>query len=194
MEPAIKCPPSGFSQASIWAGIVGDDGHGTGDSHQRAEQAGTYAWCDQGIPEYSAWTYAYPNPKSYVGAPFRIYANDQIWAQVTFSGPRYTMTIADLTQHQITSATATVRGASRLDAQWIVQTPQSGCPKRCVPDALAQFRSVPFTGAEATIGGVLGGLSHWVREALTMGAGSIRRGLISTVSHGGSFTVTWHHK
>ena len=190
----IKCVGSGYSQATIWVGIVGDDGHGTSQSHQRAEQAGTYAWCNGTFTEFEAWTYAYPNDKTFTTAPFEIYPGDQIWAQVMFAGPRFTMTIADLTQRHMNSATVIVKGASRPDAEWIVQTPESGCPKKCVPDALAQFRSVGFSGAEATIAGVLGSLSHWPREALTMATGSIRRALVSAVSHGGSFTVTWHHK
>jgi hypothetical protein len=135
-----------------------------------------------------------PQANGYKVAAFDVKAGDLMWAKVTASGHNFVMTIADLTTQQQTVVKATVKSASKLQGQWMIQTPEAGCPKKCVPDALVHFKSVSFTNCQLTIAGTLGLLNHWPREAWAMGKGAVRKTTISTIVHGNSFVVTWRHK
>ncbi len=102
------------------------------------------------------------------------------------------MTIADLTQHQMSVVTATVSDGTRENAQWMVESPEVGCPKKCAPLPLARFSPLVFSGAEAIINGVLATVDRWPRQQSNMGSGSIKRATVSRLGRG-TFTVTWRH-
>jgi hypothetical protein len=192
-EPTVTCA-AGDSKAdmAIYVAIVGGDGKGTTGTHQRAEQATTEAYCDSGFPVYTAWMYAGTGTSGFHSAKFGIRSGDQIWAQVSFNGHSFTMTVANVTQSQIDSVSATVKGATRNNAQWIVQSPETGCPKKCTAGPLVSFSTVRFSGAEAVIGGGLNAVDRWARESVSMGSGSLRRATVSKAAKG-AFTVTWKH-
>ena len=177
----------------MYVAIVGGDGKGTTGVHQRAEQAASEAYCDSGFPVYTAWTYAGTTASGLHTAPFTVRGGDQMWGQVSFNGHGYKMTIANLSEHQISSATATVKGATRDSAQWLVQTPEVGCPKKCAAGPLANFGSAHFSGAEAVIAGAMNTVERWPRESVSMGSGSLHRATVSKAAHG-AFSVTWKHK
>ena len=195
VQPAISCPAGdNSSDAAITVTIAGYDGHGTSLAHQRPEEAGTDSYCDNGIPTYIPWTYTrQPKDDGYRQAPFFVTSGDQIWAQVTASGHNFAMTIADLTTHQISTVKASVNDATRENAQWMVQGPQVGCPKKCAAGPLASFGSVRFSGAEASINGVLATVDRWSRQSSSMVSGSTHRAIVSKPGSG-TFTVTWKHK
>lgn len=103
------------------------------------------------------------------------------------------MTIADLTSHQIVTNAATVKDAIREDAQWEVEAPEYGCPKKCVAGPLAKFETFKFTGAEAAIGGFLRTVDRWPHQHTSMMTGSLKRITISRLGKG-TFTEAWRHK
>jgi hypothetical protein len=192
--PAITCSATDSkSDVIVYLAINGNDGKGTSESHERNEKISTEAYCVAGLPNYSAWTFVRKAKDDYRLAPFGIRPRDQIWAQVRGSGSSFKLTLVDVTSQEIFTRTDTVKGSSRLNADWSVQTGDSGCPKKCVSLPLAKFGTVTYLGAEAVIGGVLRTLDHWPHQITTMATGSLKRATVSRFGKG-TFTVTWRHK
>ena len=193
-QPAITCAAGdSSSDLIIYVAVNGTDGKGTSGSHVRNEKAATEAYCQNGFTKYTAWSYLDTPNSGIRPAPFFIAAHDHVWAQVRSSGSTFTITFADLTSHLVTTITARVKGATRLYADWSVQSPETGCPKKCVTLPLAKFQTFKYTGAEAVIGGVLRTLDHWPHQITTMESGSVKRATVTNFSNG-TFTVTWRHK
>ena len=127
-----------------------------------------------------------------IEAPLLIRAGDQIWAQVSASGHNFKMTIADLTSNHLSAVSATVKDATRENAQWNVEGIEYGCPKHCAPGPLANFGTFRMSGADTTIGGIFGTVDRWAHQATTMATGSLKRATVSRLGRG-TFTVVWHH-
>ena len=194
VQPAITCAAGDTkSDVVIFVGIGGTDGKGTTGSHERPEETASEGFCDNGIPTYIAWTYSVQKTNGFKQAPFFVSAHDVMWGEVRASGHSFKMTIADLTTHQTVTVAATVKDAIREDAQWSVEAPEYGCPKKCVAGPLAKFAPIVFTGADAVINGTLQTVDRWPRQTTTMATGSLKRVTISGVAKG-TFTATWHHK
>ncbi|HLY48461.1 MAG TPA: G1 family glutamic endopeptidase [Solirubrobacteraceae bacterium] len=194
IQPAITCAASDSkSDVVFYLAINGTDGKGTSESHLRNAKVATEAFCDTGFADYSAWMYVDQPKNGYHLAPFAISAHDQVWAQVRGSGSSFKLTLADLTSHQIMTNTGAIKGVTRDDADWSVQSPQTGCPKKCVSLPLAKFEPFKLIGAEAVIGGVLRTLDHWPHQITTMASGSLKRATVSKFGKG-TFTVTWRHR
>ena len=193
--PTITCAAGDSkSDMSVVVMIAGTDGRGTTSAHMRPEKAAAEAYCYDGIEQYVAWTYSVqPKDAGFKEAPFVIRAGDQMWGKVTASGHNFKMSIADLTNRQITTVSATVKDATVAEAQWVIESSEMGCPKKCVPSPLAKFDAVHFSGAQAVIGGSLQTVDRWPRESFWMGSGSTRRAVVSKAGRG-AFIVTWKHK
>lgn len=193
VEPSISCAAGdNKSDVSIWLAIAGTDGKGTTGTHERGEKAGSDAFCSFGAPTYTAWTYSHQKTDGYHEATFFVSVHDQMWAQVKSSGHTFKMSIADLTTREIMTTTATVKDAIRDNAQWTVEAPELGCPKKCVAGPLVKFGPIVYSGAEAVINGVLQSVDRWPRQTTTMATGSTKRAVVSKLGKG-TFTVTWRH-
>ncbi len=192
--PAITCAAGDSkSDVVIYSGIGGTNGKGTVPADERFEKAATEAYCFDGVPNYIAFTDALAAKNGFKLATFDVAVHDQIWTQVRVSGHAFTMTIADLTSGEIMANVVTVKDAIREDAQWEVQGPEIGCPKKCAPGPLAKFEAVTFTGTEAVIGGALQTVDRWAHQVTTMATGSVKRAAPSKLGVG-TFTDTWLHK
>jgi hypothetical protein len=180
---------SGTSYSAVWVGI---DGY----SSDSVEQTGIEADVVNGVAEYSAWYEMYPsNP---VTLSLAIHPGDTITASVTYSTTtdEFTLTITDLSDPSGSNnftTTQSAPGAQRSSAEWIVEAPSSG--NSVLP--LANFGSVTFTNASATINGTTGAINNsaWASsvESINMvsNKGTTEDTTSALNSAGTGFTVTY---
>jgi hypothetical protein len=150
IQPAVTCPTNSLQFAAFWVGI-------DGLTSPTVEQTGTLAQCYLGQASYYAWYEFYPNSSVNVNSVI-IHPGDTIFAEVKYTlvTNKFIVTIQDLTTGQTYTQSATVSGALRTSAEWIVEAPSSPdcntnslyiCP-------LADFGTVSFgkgtTGVLAT--------------------------------------------
>ena len=145
---------TGTAYSSTWVGI-------DGFSSSTVEQIGTDSDVYNGVPQYYAWFEMYPNP-SYT-LSLAIHPGDTITASVSYANSRFTLQIADTTDGQSASLNRYASHAQRSSAEWIEEAPSSYYG----PLPLANFGSVTFSGARATIGGTTGPIdnSTWANKA-----------------------------
>ncbi len=139
---------TGNTYAASWVGI-------NGLTSSTVEQIGTESNIANGKPQYYAWVEMYPSPM--VTVPLTINANDQIDAAVSY-GPtsgQFTLSITDVTSGHSYSTTQSAPQAQRSSAEWIEEAPSSG---GVLP--LANFGTVNFSAASATIGGTAGPINN----------------------------------
>jgi hypothetical protein len=185
--PSVYCPSTSMSvvYSSAWVGI---DGYSNGT----VEQIGTETDCNYASLVHYAWYELYPkypvrillavNPGDTVNAEVRYMANNQ-----------YVMTINNLTTGQSYSTTQKA-SAKRQSAEWVVEAPSSA--GSVLP--LANFGTVSFTNATATLNGVTGAISNgtWQHDAITMTSST---GVVKAIpsaldSTGQAFSDTWQHQ
>ena len=188
--PPVATTNSGYS--SFWVGI---DGY----SSSTVEQIGTDSDYVNGAEQYYAWYEMYPNPFVKItndnsggtnnGKPFVVAPNDAITASVHYngSGGSFTLKITDGGYTFTTTQPSTT--AKRSSAEWIAEAPSS--ISGVLP--LANFGSVKFTGASATINGATGAIKDFPNTSIDMitpkGALKATTGPLNTA--GDAFTVTW---
>jgi len=144
----------GTAYSAEWVGI-------DGFTSPTVEQIGTEADLMNGTPQYYAWYEMYP--KGYVTVPLTIHAGDAISAAVSsLGGGSFGLTITDATtgQHPYTT-TQSLPNTQLSSAEWIVEAPSSF---NVLP--LANFGTVTFSGAKATIAGTTGPINNpaWASE------------------------------
>jgi large repetitive protein len=195
--PAVS--GTGTAYSSVWVGI---DGY----SSSSVEQIGTDSDIVNGKAEYYAWYEMYPSASVTI-TTLEIHAGDAVTAQVeyvttdqypqgafelsisdTTTGETYSITLPD----EISSGQgqATTK-ADRSSAEWIVEAPSS--TYGVLP--LANFGSVTFTDASATINGKTGSIgdSAWAAAAINMVSRSVTEATTSALdSTGSSFSVTYN--
>jgi hypothetical protein len=129
--------------ASFWVGI---DGYDT----STVEQIGTDSDCQNGTPVYYAWYEFYP--KFPVNIPIKIRPLDMIWAEVSYSGGKFTVSITDVTQGETYSTSEKMPNAKRASAEWIIEASGTTLP---------DFGTVGFgednTGVSGTCYATVGG-------------------------------------
>ncbi len=174
---------SGTAYSSFWVGI---DGY----SSPSVEQIGTDSDIINGVPSYYAWYEMYPDPFHTITS-ITVQPGDTISASVTALGSNsFLLTLTDGAQsfseaHTFSGSTI----AQQSSAEWIAEAP-SGSFGHVLP--LANFGSVTFSGASATINGVTGPInkSTWQNTAINMVS---KRTVIATTSSltadGSGFTV-----
>jgi hypothetical protein len=114
--PAANCEGvKGDQYSAFWVGL---DGY----SSSTVEQTGTLSDCAGKKPSYYAWYEFYPNPM-YEVTSVPIVPGDVISASVVYNGGKFKVTIKNQTTGQSYSTSATVSGASRSSAEWIVEAP-----------------------------------------------------------------------
>ena len=175
----------GRAYSSTWVGI---DGY----SSSTVEQIGTEQdWTGFG-GSYYAWYEMYPAAMHSIG---RVYPGDTINAEVASLGNgSFRLTITDVTHPLNFTTTQTSTAAALQSAEWIEEAPSSYYG--VLP--LANFGTVSFTGAQATVNGHTGTISDgaWANDPITMvTSGGTVKALPSSLTSGGSaFTVTWKHR
>lgn len=179
-------PTAMNSWSSTWVGI---DGYSSGS----VEQIGTEADWYNGTPVYYAWYEMYPKASVTIRA-LTIRPGDVISAEVNYSSSRkssgFTLTLKDVTTGKSFS-TLMKSNAKRSSAEWVVEAPWSG---GVLP--LANFGTVPFSSASATINGHTGGISDaaWQNDPITMVSSSGHTLAVPSALSlaGSSFSDTWY--
>ena len=190
--PAVSCPTGSSAEVAIWVGI--EDG-------STIEQVGTLASCGSPIV-YEAVYYmgtggAGTGTASVWGS---INAGDTVFVNESFSGStsRFSSSLHDamLTGAPF-SASASVAGATRTSAEWIVEAPSTGCPS-CTLLKLANFGALSFLNGRATISGVNSGIASYGPATLDQifmvrfsNSNFAKASVAPIVSGGSGFTVTW---
>ena len=172
--------------SSVWVGI---DGY----SSSTVEQIGTEQdWTGFGT-SYYAWYEMYPAGMVNVG---RVYPGDAMTAEVSSpSAGTFVLTITDTTtaHHFTFTITKTLSSALRSSAEWVAEAPSSS--SGVLP--LANFGTMTFSGAQATINGHTGTISDasWQNDLITMvtSGGTVKAAPGSLTGGGTGFSVTWHH-
>jgi hypothetical protein len=185
--PAVSNSVSGYSSA--WVGI---DGWGS----STVEQIGTDSDYVNGHAQYYAWYEMYPAAP--VNLSLAIHPGDTISASVSYSGlNQFVLSIADVTTGGSFSTTQTLAQAQLSSAEWIQEAPSSFTG--VLP--LANFGTINFSGANATVSGTPGPADNsWSGSTLYQIDMVTRNGSLkattSALSDAGapltsSFSVTW---
>jgi hypothetical protein len=182
--PAVDVSQTPNAYSSFWIGI---DGYSSGT----VEQIGTDSDASSGSPQYYAWYEMYP--KWPVTLKMKISPGDKMSAEVKYLGKgNFQLTITDITTGITFSTTQKSSSAKMSSAEWIAEAPWSG---GVLP--LADFGTVSFTNAQATLNGVTGSINYsgWQYDAITMttASGTVKAQPSSLSSGGSSFSVTWYH-
>jgi hypothetical protein len=185
-------------------------GAGTGSSTS-LEQAGTEADCNaDGSATYSAWYELVPSPP--VKVDMAVHPGDHITTKVTVDGSSATIQLSNATTGGSFEKTFPVSDPDVSSAEWIAEAP-STCSQGvsgCTPLSLADFGTVPFSGASATTtDGHTGTISDsaWQTAAVQLSPGASQQGFgdsqftsldssagatpSSLSSDGSSFSVRW---
>jgi len=191
--PTVTGPRRGTDYSAAWVGI-------DGLSDSTVEQIGTEQDVSNGTAHYDAWWEMY---SSGLGQPEQVISGltikpgDSISASVQYTGSgNFALTITDTTENksftttQNTSATQSPT-ASQSSAEWVVEAPTVGGRQA----SLADFGTITFTNASATINSVTGPIndSAWQNEAIDMvtSRGSLLDSTSALNSGGTGFTVTY---
>jgi hypothetical protein len=187
--PSVDCAGNqDLALSSAWVGIDGDVS-GT------VEQIGTDQLCDGAQEVYFAWVEMYPAvPRTLM--KLDVHPGDRLSGEVQWSKAQtFILRLTNETTGQ-SYQTRAGRKAERTSAEWIVECP--GTPGRY---PLADFGTVRFENASATIDGLTGSISTkaWATavEPITMVAAdeATVRAVPSGLRQGGiAFSVAWQHR
>jgi hypothetical protein len=145
-KPDCATRSPGYSAA--WVGIGG-----FGHDARKLEQTGTDADCTAaGHPRYAAWYELLPAGSKRIG--MKVHAGDTISASVGVQGTSVTLRMRNQTTGEKFTKTTSMSGPDVTSAEWIVEAP-SNCDNsggNCTVLPLADFGTLPFSGAAATTG------------------------------------------
>ncbi|MGO9112465.1 MAG: G1 family glutamic endopeptidase [Thermoguttaceae bacterium] len=181
---------TGTAYSAVWVGI---DGY----TSSTVEQIGTESDLVNGQPRYSVWYETYPQSSVNI-TTMTVSPRDSISASVQYvaSGAyagQFKLTITDTSRANDSFTTYQIAPqAQRSSAEWIVEAPSSN--SSVLP--LANFASVTFTNATATIKGVTGPIdsSNWQESAINIANSALTETSTSglTDANGASaFTVAY---
>ena len=191
---ATAAPDATSSYSAFWVGL-------DGLKSSSVEQIGISADVSNAIPQYYAWYEMYPDPAylittgsrhSQTAAP--VIPGDAISAEVKYTSATqlFTLSMSDVTQNwtfAIDLAVPTGTTAPRSSAEWIAEAPSSSQTSSVLP--LANFASVTFTAASATLDGTqTGGISTFSYSAINLVPKSGLGAVASSLTGGNSFTVS----
>jgi hypothetical protein len=184
--------------SSVWVGI---DGY----TSSTVEQVGTEEDYVNGHAVYDAWWEMYSSnaqqPEQVISG-MTIEPGDSITASVQYittgaHAGQFLLSITDSSHANDsfsvyeTSSAVQNPTATRTSAEWIVEAPTVGNSV----SSIANFGTVTFTNASATINGVTGPIndSAWQYQAINIGTRSATLDTTSTLTNSGSsFTVTYN--
>jgi Peptidase A4 family len=196
--PTVTASGSGTTYSSVWVGI---DGY----SSSTVEQVGTEEDIVNGHAVYDAWWEMYSSGKQQpeqVITGMTINPGDSITASVQYittgsHAGQFLLSITDSSHANDsfsiyeTSSVVQSPQASRSSAEWIVEAPTVGNNV----SALANFGSVTFTNASATINGVTGPVNSSSSQsyAINIASGGATKDTTSILYNSGtSFTVSYN--
>lgn len=179
--PTLSCS-SINTYSSEWVGI---DGY----SDSSVEQTGTEGDCINGKSSYYAWYEMYP--KISKRTSLVVNAGDTINAEVQYSRRGvFILTLKNQTSGQSFSTSQKNMTAQRTSAEWVMEAPSSGS---ILP--LANFGTIQFSNAQATINGISGTISNgsWQNDPMVMvtSSGTPKASPSSLSADGSSFSVSW---
>jgi len=149
IEPSLHSPSAANTYSAFWVGI---DGYNSGTVEQIGTDLDTNA---SGKAVYYAWYEMYPS--SPVNLSMKINPGDQLSGEVKYSGSnKFTLTLTDVTTKTTFSTSQTLRSANRSSAEFIAEAPSSS--SGVLP--LADFGTVSFSAASATISGTTGPIDN----------------------------------
>jgi hypothetical protein len=186
--PSVTGSRKSTGYSSVWVGIDGYDS-------STVEQIGTEQDWIHGKKSYYAWFEMYPNAGYRILAPVK--PGDTMTAEVSYADGQFTLTITDtpvrgkrgwtfsITQSDFSTP------AVRDSAEWIVEAPSAltGSGLQLLP--LADFGTVYFSDAQATLGSTTGSISTWPYDAITMVDGTATATPSALSSGGTSFSVAF---
>ena len=185
--PSVSSSTSN-TYSAVWVGI---DGY----SSNTVEQIGTEQDSINGQPTYYAWFEMYPSLSHLINNP--VSPGDTMMAEVKYIGNGYFQLILNdksfnSTIHSDWNFSITRQAANTLgqSAEWIVEAPLS-VSGELLP--LANFGSVDFSGAQATLNGHAGTINDnaWHKDAITIvtsdGTAKAQPSVLS--SDGSSFSI-----
>jgi hypothetical protein len=208
IQPSVTCNnPADTEAVAFWVGI-------DGFLSSTVEQIGTIAICVNGQIGYGAWYEFYPGQPTIIPITnIAVSPRDVFTASVTYvtSSKLFVASITDLTNSQTNSTSASVSGAQRNSAEWIVEAPSSTSGVLPMPN----FGTVSFGKSFTSVSGtctatiIVSGkavthpISGWgtlktpgtSKFAITMVSyynPKIVKVSVSRLSPGSSFTATWH--
>jgi hypothetical protein len=196
VEPAVPCSGKKVEQAAFWVGI---DGFAATDP--TVQQIGTDSDCTKkvkkvpGGPSYYAWFQMYP--AALVVLPTGTYPvapGDVLSASVNVVGSSYVLSITDSGRwtYSTTQGTGTTVPLNS-SAEWITEAPTLCTSSSCKVVPLADFGSVPFSGA--TVNGLAisaaGANADEITMTKTLKGKSAKASTSALGPTGQSFTVTW---
>jgi hypothetical protein len=151
-EPAVKCSRGRRTSSAVWVGLGGYS------PANALEQIGTDADClASGRQSLGAWFELLPSPPHTIAMSVR--PGDQMSASVSMTGHGATLSLSDETRHESYDRTMYVRHVDIDSADWIVEAPSMCVSLFCVPQPLANFRTVRFSSAAAiTVDGQSGAI------------------------------------
>jgi hypothetical protein len=196
-EPSVICSStSAIEYAVFWVGI---DGLTSGT----VEQTGTAAECSSGVASYFAWYEFFPaGSVGIITVP--ISPGNVISASVKYSSTtsKFTVMIKDVTTGKSFSHSASVVGAARSSAEWVVEAPAFCIGPGCLYP-LSNFGTATFgkdtthvTGSDtATVSGSTKPISKFgsmMDELVMVNAVAATKAQPSALSTDGtSFSVAW---
>jgi hypothetical protein len=192
--PAVNCSAAGGTPNSYAAFWVGLDGW----SSNTVEQTGTDSDCNGTSPSYYAWYEFYPKGSITITG-LAIEPGDQIYAEVSYKGNEFTVTIMNLTapRKYTYSKSEKVGSAKRSSAEWIAEAPCCTRGGGILP--LSNFGIVDFGTAGAddatdpSTSGSIGNFGTNVQETTMVSSTGATEATpsLSPTTVGSSFTVTW---
>jgi Peptidase A4 family len=149
----VSCATRRSGDAAFWVGLGG--AADTSHTSQALEQIGTEADCRAGKPASSMWYELVPALS--VRVNYKIFPGNVVTASVKVKGSQVSLQIRNLTRRTNFIKKLRVTAPDLSSAEWIAEAPSS-CDSRggCIPLPLANFGTVSFTHALATVAGHTG--------------------------------------
>ena len=160
--PTVSTATDG--RLSIWVGI---DGYGS----KGVEQIGTGAYVSGGQVTYRAWYEMFPADCVYIpSTSMTVNPGDVMTGSVAYvsASNTFVLSLVDVTQStnfSISLAAPAAPEGPRASAEWIVEAPTT---VGAGIQSLANYGTVTFTNAYATIGGTTAQIDNWQSHVIKM--------------------------
>lgn len=195
--PAVVCTGvRGDQYASLWVGMDGFESN-------TVEQIGTTSYCASTTPGSYVWFEFYPQPAYEIGG-FAVNPGNVIAASVSYASNRFTVTITNESTGRSYSASASVSGAQRSSAEWVIEAPAEEVGRNLEILPLADFGAGFFgfdytnqagtnNAIDSALSGPIGAFGSNLYEINKVGSTSSPQTSTCSVlsSDGTSFSCTW---
>lgn len=197
VQPTATCNTAGQQYSSFWVGI---DGYNSNS----VEQLGTDSDCTGiGKPSYYAWYEMYPagsvglSPTTYP-----VHPGDTLTAEVKVTASvLYTLSLHSSAGWTFTTTKFRI-GLAKSSAELIAESPEICGLGGCTLASLANFGTVPFTGAQAAVAGgpdqpfssfTSASGPHEIVGETSTGTVRAQPSALSPSAGGDAFSIAWEH-